>query len=448
MSFDGATRELKVGGELGAEPAGGASTPCPAKRGGRVVVGPIYASHNLTLKKWLGPLQRSIPHMASADLLAEGPPSWANWRAYMKDLPSEGAYEVPLYTDAHITGMIQEGYGPYQFLNTVPMSEQPGELRPAVVLRVWDHFDDRSALSEPMTRTDDERYHGGWLNDEVAALASLSVGIRLKPGRVTREFRVGEDPQGRPIAFGSGRDPVLLPGSSRPVLPRTVGTHSLDALTPLLGLPTMEPADAIVLVRAARLYQDGVWIADTEPELSWIMLVSAIEAAAGHWRAAIEAPLDRLRASRPELEPLLWNAGGEALVLRVAEEIAPYMGATKKFVDFIMEFLPEPPEPRPDEFARHSWEAKELKKSCQAVYNYRSRALHGGSPFPAPMCEPPFVFGAGGVPTEIPIGGGMRTKGGTWLAKDTPILLHTFEYIVRGALLRWWRSMVPLPQRS
>jgi len=27
---------------------------------------------------------------------------------------------------------------------------------------------------------------------------------------------------------------------------------------------------------------------------------------------------------------------------------------------------------------------------------------------------------------------------GTWVAKDTPILLHTFEYIVRNALIAWW----------
>jgi hypothetical protein len=28
--------------------------------------------------------------------------------------------------------------------------------------------------------------------------------------------------------------------------------------------------------------------------------------------------------------------------------------------------------------------------------------------------------------------------GETWDAKDTPILLHTFEYSVRNALIAWW----------
>ncbi len=33
-------------------------------------------------------------------------------------------------------------------------------------------------------------------------------------------------------------------------------------------------------------------------------------------------------------------------------------------------------------------------------------------------------------------------NGGVWIIDDTPILLHTFEYIVRGALLNWWVSLV------
>lgn len=372
-----------------------------------------------------------------------GPSSYRNWRAALEGAPSQGAYEVPLYTDAHVTGMITEGYGPYQFLNTVPIDDRPGALRPSIVLRVEDHLYFDQATMPPMDRTEDELYHGGWLNEEIAMLTSLCLGIRLKPGRVSREFHPGDNPRGRPIAWGSGREPTLPPGSSGRVLPRVVGTHSLDQLSPLLGYPNLSEADAIILVRAARLYQDAVWIAEAEPELSWIMLVSAIETAAGHWRAATEPPIERLRASRPGLEKMLRDVGGEEFVLQIAEQLAPYMGATKKFTDFVLEFLPGPPVSRPGDFSRHSWERKPLKKTLEVVYNYRSRALHGGRPFPAPMCEAPMILAAGEAPTEVPVGLAMRTKGGTWLAKDTPILLHTFEYIVRGALLRWWNAMVP-----
>jgi hypothetical protein len=34
-----------------------------------------------------------------------------------------------------------------------------------------------------------------------------------------------------------------------------------------------------------------------------------------------------------------------------------------------------------------------------------------------------------------------RTKGGVWNQKDTPMLLHLFEYVVRKSLLNWWQDM-------
>jgi hypothetical protein len=33
------------------------------------------------------------------------------------------------------------------------------------------------------------------------------------------------------------------------------------------------------------------------------------------------------------------------------------------------------------------------------------------------------------------------TAGGTWVSKDIPMMLHLFEHIVRGALLKWWEWM-------
>ena len=41
------------------------------------------------------------------------------------------------------------------------------------------------------------------------------------------------------------------------------------------------------------------------------------------------------------------------------------------------------------------------------------------------------------------VGYGAGAYGGVWTAKDAPMKLHLFEYIVRGALLRWWESMLP-----
>jgi hypothetical protein len=43
---------------------------------------------------------------------------------------------------------------------------------------------------------------------------------------------------------------------------------------------------------------------------------------------------------------------------------------------------------------------------------------------------------------EVPLGLSASSYGATWAKKDTPMLLHVFEYIVRGAVLNWWRSVV------
>jgi len=45
------------------------------------------------------------------------------------------------------------------------------------------------------------------------------------------------------------------------------------------------------------------------------------------------------------------------------------------------------------------------------------------------------------IPSEVPTWSAIATKGVVWTREDTPILLHTFEYIVRGALLKWWLSL-------
>jgi len=83
-----------------------------------------------------------------------------------------------------------------------------------------------------------------------------------------------------------------------------------------------------------------------------------------------------------------------------------------------------------------------MKKTLSKIYGYRSRALHDGKPFPAPMCLPPFKEDPSwAAHAEKPIGLATSTLGATWLADDVPILLNTFEYIVRGCLLKWWKSL-------
>lgn len=383
-----------------------------------------------------------------------GPSVYENWNASIDGQPSTRGYEVPLFTDAHVTGEITEGYGPYQFLNPVATGTKLGTLVPGVILRAEEHYaeDTQDALEQVRLRgTDDKRYHGGWLFDEVAALCSLALGARFRPGAITRLFEPSTDPRGKPIHWMMYADPALPERHGPLRIPGAQGKKALVDLRPLLALPALSPPDAIIVVKAARLYQDALWIAEAEPELTWIMLVSAVECAADHWRQEAEAPLDQLRAWGPgkDLEKLMRGEANGSLLQRVAELLAPYVGSQRKFVDFVIRFCPDPPTGRPGEVGQHSWDSRELAKTLKQVYGYRSKALHAGKRFPAPMSAAPLKAQGWDYPAEVPIALSAATAGGSWLQEDTRILLHTFEYIVRGALLKWLYSMAPpRPEQS
>src|SRR5207244_5033914 len=139
-----------------------------------------------------------------------------------------------------------------------------------------------------------------------------------------RHFYPNGDPKGHPHAYDAATNPILLkPVHRNPMLPHALGEHSLEGADLLSSLPNLSPSEAIALIRAARLYQDALWVVESEPELSWVLLVSAIEVAAGQWRSAQDNPLERLRASRPQLEELL-KPYGEELIEKVAQQIADY----------------------------------------------------------------------------------------------------------------------------
>ena len=73
-----------------------------------------------------------------------------------------------------------------------------------------------------------------------------------------------------------------------------------------------------------------MWIADTSPELAWLMLVTSVETAANCWNGAKGEPTERLRFTRPDFCEKLSAMGGEPLVGLVAEEVADSLGATKR----------------------------------------------------------------------------------------------------------------------
>lgn len=214
-----------------------------------------------------------------------------------------------------------------------------------------------------------------------------------------------------------------------------------DAVSALELYPSLNADQAVTLVRAARGYQQALWIADDDPSLAWLYLVGAVESAASHWSTRQSEPVDILRLAHPRVAALIDGGGDEQLLTEVAGLLAPLSRATARFVDFLADFLPPPPSKRPPEYFQVDWSVVSMRRGFRKVYDWRSRALHAGIPFPDPMCWPPMSHGdppvAAERPAVIAAGGG----GGSWLGEDMPLELHVFAHIARAALSSWWTMM-------
>ena len=364
-------------------------------------------------------------------------PVVANWIAYNQSEPWLASSEFPLFTDAQITGEIT--LGPYSFLNTGSTGNMK-TIKPAIILRYamhkeWDHPN--------FQKTDSSLYHGGTAPEEMAAFASMVMGIRLRAGRSVRRFESRGDLLGRPEEIGDQTEPMFLAPRAYAVPAVAKGFHGLEQLEILSSLSDLPSTKVNASVRAARLYQDGLWLCETEPEFTWLLFVSAIESIANEWKRDSGTNIERLEVSKPELYATLAAHEDKTLLPLVANTFAESMGATKKFIDFCMTFMPAPPPERPAEWAQFPWDEADLRSAVRAIYNYRSLALHDGRPIPAPMCEAPHVDPAWAAPAERMISLGSYQLGSTWLKEDIPFNLHCFEYLTRATILCWWRSQIP-----
>lgn len=393
-----------------------------------------------------------LPDVAEA---SRGPDGWENWRAFERDDAGAGEIiEFSYYTDSHLTGEIHEGLGPYELLNTVPagpIPPQPGAVEHALVIRVAVHDAYENQYQRPGRHDDPESgwrkpnigsYHGGGIGDELGALLALALGIRLRCGGITRSFGgwTADDPLGRPVEYAHEVPSIVKPARNRPpVLPLIARPSvNLDQSVPLMrAYPTLGIEDAVALVRAARQYEQGVWVCDADAGISWLALVSAVEIAAERWRGYKKGTVvDRFRANAPDIAAIVEPAGQE-IVLGLAKALAPQLKSGDRFRKFLTTFAPNPPEPRPIHAAL---EWANLDAALREIYARRSEALHAGVPIPHVMLMAPRPSDNGGY--EETIGAiGVWSGSNYWPSTSVPMNLHTFEYIVRHALLAWWRQM-------
>ena len=377
-------------------------------------------------------------------------PSQLNWLNSLgiSDKDTVAVVEYPFYSDAHITDEFTDGLGPYSFLNTIPLHNAPGVINSPIILRAAIHLIQPVTQSVPPPdkfKTDESLYHGGDTVDELAALTSVALGVRIRAGDESRRFDPGQDTYGKPFDWRLKPKPVVhvQPNRQSLILPSVVDTHPMSQLEIMKSIPRIKPDRYVNLIRACRYYQDALWIAESEPNLAWLMFVSALETAANDVYVTDASPGERLRQSKSDLAELLKEHGGDELVDQVAKLIADTLGATQKFIKFTLRFKPNEPDQRPShDLFQVKWSNTGLRDILCKVYGYRSRALHGGIPFPAPMLRPPFYDSSDSPASEVPLTGlAAHSHGGTWTRKDTPINLHCFHYITRGALLKWWEEI-------
>ena len=248
--------------------------------------------------------------------IEEGPFSQENWLAFLKGKPSTEAVEYQLFTDAHITGELLIGCDPYQLFNLVPLPLN-NNIKPSISLRINSHLENKPNIKFP-TKTNVDRYHAGYIHDEIAAILSLSMGIRLKSGGMTRRFDFEGDVRGRPVGYDSRPDPeILIRSGLNPILPEAFGQHALVSSNPLLILPITPPETARVLVKSARLYQDSVWLVESQTSLAWLLLVSAVETVASEWCKKKVNAVDKLKLFKPDLFKILKNQGGDELLKKL-----------------------------------------------------------------------------------------------------------------------------------
>lgn len=370
-----------------------------------------------------------------------GPASWTNWQAHDPDGPRE-MREVALYSDSSVAGYLRRPDWPLDLISTFA---RPGSGFPLVARIRW-YAVAPPGLDDPEITTSDDAYHGGDDADEVAALLSLALGIRCRSGGVTRNWwtRPDDGQDYDELGYPDESDhkpPVMAPplhrrGRVLPRLPSGVNVADAQELFGLYG--QMKAGRASLLVQAARQYANALWVAESDPNQAWLHLVSAVEVLSGDVK--LSKPVwERLETAWPELWIQLQHVE-LAQRIEIGNLIAPRVKVTGQFVQFLMARLAPPPAARVTEDADESTTARvdwdQMTTHLQRIYDYRSQALHGGRPFPLPMCEPPIEWD--GVPGEQPSFHGTWTQNASWAKQDVPMYLHLFEYLVRHALLTWW----------
>jgi hypothetical protein len=375
-----------------------------------------------------------------------GPPAWTNWQRFIQNaaaLNTYSAMETNLYSDTRLIGelMLRDNWvfskdgGPYRIFYSFCDGESilDGVIHPRYILRAA-LVQDGSQWPQPVEGIDIEK--------EVAALLTLEIGARIVTGSRTRYI----NPE---YAWGSPRAEANHPGqlqrrsSGHWLVPGFEKLQGVQDCAQFVTYPKLSRKHAATLTRAAISYSSALWVCESQPELAWLLLVSAIECVA----ATMPRPDPEASFEFPsELASVAAALPGDQREI-LSEYIQKRQLIKQKFLAFLERYLPPPPRQRlnntlvrPANEGILKWDWETLKPLLGRIYDMRSSRLHSGVHFPAWTCErarpvrgqEELIWEYEPRPAKVKYAG------------EPEMTLNTFAYLTRQTIRNWWHSVVPI----
>lgn len=345
-----------------------------------------------------------------------------NWRVSGVGAVATEVDEFEVTTDVHVVGELV--FGPYFFTIWDFGLRNKGQAR-SLCLRVNEiPSDDGKWTGEQPTTT--PLYHGGGIESEITALASVFLRCRLTLGPIVRH---GDRPMRLPTKLVDWIDPEVVSGQ-----------RNLADLGRWLELTAnLKPELHQGFILAAKLYQQGLEVIETKPDLAYLNLVSAIEV------LSQDFPVQKsLKDADGKLARLLQQIPDPSLRQQIEDRLLEkhLKFITERFVQFIQQYVDNSfwlRETSEEGLQGIPWPANQITPErlpglLRQVYDQRSRTLHAGKPFPPTIFAPPFQQqGAEFIDT-------IYSRGRQWTAEELVPYPQFFERLVRHVLINYVRK--------
>lgn len=331
-----------------------------------------------------------------------------NREVLLKEKVKGHVYEYELTTDAKILGYYT--YDPYGFCIWEFADKRDGEER-KLILRT-----EQYTASWHLESDSPEYYHGGDIPEELVALASLFLRRKIKLGPIVRM-----------------NDFPKLIGITRRWIDRDLIEDVSNLKDLIKWLELVERLDIkyhYKFILATRLYHRAILDIETQPDVAYLNLISAIEVLSNEFE--LDDVLENLKDNldielldeiRSLDEPDLQKEFEIALLKRINKR-------PQQFVKFILKYIMDDDEFWTYEKRPKYWKItpKVLPELLERVYQQRSNFLHDGVPFQPDIFHPP------ALKTEINIGKALQDRGKKWTSEEFIPYPHFFERLINHVL--------------